>query len=115
MAMNDPEAEFDRFLARSLAPPERAADRRFVDRVQRQVQLAEVLRARRARTFERIGIELLSLVALGCGLAAIASSSAIAESAGQVPHIALAGIMLVFALWVPLVAAAPGVRRQSRI
>ena len=102
--MTDPDSEFDQFLAEALAPPRRAPDQQFVERVRQQVLLDELLRQRRARAVERLGVELLSLVAIGCGLAALGSSSEIAELIRQAPHLALAGAMLVFGLWVPLIA-----------
>lgn len=105
MPTHDDEEWFDRFLADALSPPERLPDQPFVDRVRQQVRLDEALRARRARIFHRLGIELLSLVALGCGLAAIGSSSAVEQFALEVPHVALAGVLVIFAAWVPLVAA----------
>ena len=104
MPMTDPDARFDRFLADALAPPERAPDRRFVERVQQHVRLDELSRANRSRLLDRLGIELLSLVALACGIAAIGGSSEIAESVRQAPHLALPAMMFVFGLWVTLVA-----------
>lgn len=111
MPMHDRDTQFDRFLAQALAPPDRAPDQPFVNRVHQQVRLDELLRASRASTFERLGIELLSLVALACGLAAIGTSSEIADFTREVPHLALIAVMLVFALWVPLVAV-PAPRRD---
>ena len=105
MPTHDHEETFDRFLAEALSPPERLPDQPFVDRVRQQVRLDEALRARRARIFHRLGIELLSLVALGCALAAIGNSSAVAEFALEVPHVALAGLLVIFVAWVPLVAS----------
>ncbi len=105
MPTPDTEAQFDRFLAEALSPSERLPDQPFVDRVRQQVRLDEALRERRARIFRRLGIELLSLVALGCGLAAIGSSSAVAQFALEVPHVALAGVLVIFVAWVPLVAS----------
>ena len=104
MPTPDQEEQFDRFLADSLSPPEGLPDQNFVDRVRQQIRLDEALRARRARIFHRLGIELLSLVALGCGLVAIGSSSAVARFAVEVPHVALAGVLVIFVAWVPLVA-----------
>ena len=111
MPTDDREEQFDRFLAEALSPPDRAPDAHFVGRVRQQIRLDELLRARRAGIFERLGIELLSLVALGCGLAAIGRSSEVAGLAREVPHLALVAVMLVFALWVPLVAV-PARRRD---
>ena len=111
MSTPDPEEQLDRFLAEALAPRAGLPDQKFVDRVRQQVRLNEALRARRARMFHRLGIEILSLVALGCGLAAIGNSSAVAQFALEVPHIALAGVLVIFVAWVPLVAS-PSRRRD---
>ena len=105
MPTRDQDEQFNRFLAEALSPPEGLPDAHFVDRVRQQVRLDEALRARRARIFHRLGIELLSLVALGCGLAAIGRSSAATQFALEVPHVALAGVLVIFMAWVPLVAA----------
>ena len=105
MPTHDPDERFDRFLADALSPPEGLPDQAFVDRVRQQVRLDEALRARRARIFHRLGIELLSLVGLGCALAAIASSPPAAEFARELPHVALAGLLVIFVAWVPLVAS----------
>ena len=94
---------FDRFLAEALSPAERLPDQPFVDRVRQLVRLDEALRARRARIFHRLGIELLSLVALGCALAAIGSSPPVARFALELPHVALGGLLLIFVAWIPLV------------
>jgi hypothetical protein len=107
MPTPDHEEQFDRFLAETLSPPAGEPDQQFVARVRQQVRLDEILRARRSGIFQRLGIELLSLVALGCGLVAMGSSSAVAGFAREVPHVALGAVILVFALWVPLVAARP--------
>lgn len=104
MPMTDRDAELDRLLAEALAPPDRAPDQQFVERVRQHVRLDELERGSRARLLEKLGIELLSLVALGCGLAAIGGSSEIGAFAREAPHLALPAVMLVFALWVPLVA-----------
>ena len=111
MPTHDHEEPFDRFLAEALSPPEGLPDQQFVDRVRQQVRLDEALRARRARIFHRLGIELLSLVALGCALAAIGNSPAVTEFTRQLPHVALAGLLVVFVAWVPLVASPA--RRQD--
>jgi hypothetical protein len=105
MPTRDQDEQFDRFLAEALSPPDGLPDQAFVDRVRQQVRLDEALRARRARIFHRLGIELLSLVALGCALAAIGSSPPVAQFAKQLPHVALAGLLVIFVAWVPLVAS----------
>ena len=105
MSTHDQDERFDRFLAEALSPTERLPDQPFVDRVRQQVRLDEALRARRARIFNRLGIELLSLVALGCALAAIGSSPPVAQLALELPHVALGGLLVIFVAWVPLVAS----------
>lgn len=104
MSTREHEEQFDRFLVEALSPPERVPDQPFVDRVRQQVRLDAALRARRACIFHRLGIELLSLVALGCGFAAIGASAEIAGFAREVPQVALVAVISVFALWVSLVA-----------
>lgn len=102
--MTDRDAELDSLLANVLAPPQRQPDQQFIDRVRQHIRLDELQRASRARLFEKLGIELLSLVALGCALAAIGASAEIAGLARDVPQVALVAVVSVFALWVPLVA-----------
>lgn len=111
MPTHDHDEAFDAFLTEALSPGEGLPDQAFVDRVRQQVRLDEVLRARRARIFHRLGIELLSLVALGCAFVAIGSSSVVAEFARELPHVALAGVLVIFVAWVPLVASPA--RRQD--
>ena len=105
MPTHDHDEPFDRFLAEALSPPEGLPDQQFVDRVRQQVRLDEALRARRARIFHRLGIELLSLVALGCAFAAIGNSPPVAQFALELPHVALGGLLVIFVAWVPLVAS----------
>ncbi len=105
MPTHDHDEQFDRFLADALSPPPGLPDQTFVDRVRQQVRLNEALRARRARIFHRLGIELLSLVALGCALAAIGSSPPVAQLALELPHFAIAGLLVIFVAWVSLVAS----------
>jgi len=110
MPTHDHDEAFDRFLAEALSPPECLPDQPFVDRVRQQVRLDEALRARRARIFHRLGIELLSLVALGCALAAIGSSPPVAQFTLELPHIALGGLLVIFVAWIPLVAGPDSLR-----
>jgi hypothetical protein len=105
MPTRDHDELFDRFLTDALSPPEGLPDQAFVDRVRQQVRLDEALRARRSRIFHRLGIELLSLVALGCALAAIGSSPPVEQLALELPHFALGGLLVIFVAWVPLVAS----------
>ncbi len=101
---NDRGDEFDRFLAQSLAPPERMPDGKFIGRVGQQIRLEKLRRRSRAKMFERLSIELLSVIAVGCGLMAVGAGSNIADSAGNVPAVALAGMAILFAFWVTVVS-----------
>jgi hypothetical protein len=95
---------FDRFLAQSLAPPDRVPDKQFMARVSQQILLAKLQRRARAKMFERLGVEVLSIVALGCGLLAVGGGTDIADAAGNIPPMALIGVLILFGLWVGLVS-----------
>ena len=101
---NDRSEDFDRFLAQSLAPPERMPDSKFVGRVRQQILLEKLRRRSLAKTFERLGVELLSILAVGCALLAVGAGSGIADSEGDIPAGALAGIAILFAGWVAVVS-----------
>lgn len=104
MTQTDGDDGFDAFLAQSLAPPARMPDNHFIRRVNRQIQLDELHRRSRSRMVRRLGIELLSVVAVGCGLLAIGAGTDIADSAGNTPAAALVGMVLTFGFWVALVS-----------
>ena len=109
MTNDDRDDGFDAFLAQSLAPPARVPDNHFIRRVNRQIQLEELHRRSRARMFQRLGAELLSVVAVGCGLLAVGAGTDIADSAGNIPAAALVGMVMLFGFWVTLVS------RQERV
>ena len=109
MAMNESDDAFDRFLAQSLAPPERMPDNQFIRRVNQRIQLDTLHRRNRAKMFERLGVEVLSVMAVGCGLAALGAGAGIADSAGNIPAVPLVGMVILFGLWVTLVS------RQERV
>ena len=94
---------FDRLLASALAPPERAADRMFVARVQAAVAFEAQLAAER----RRIVAELAQLVALAAVAAALwwISRAAVvvrwfADSPAQALTILLLGFAFVVAIFV---------------
>lgn len=103
MPMDDRDDDLGRFLADALAP-HRVPDQAFVDRVSQQIRLDELRRRGRARSAERLGIELMSVLAVGCGLLAIGMNASIADSAGNAPEAALVGIVILFSCWVALVS-----------
>ena len=110
MAQNDQGDAFDHFLAQVLAPPNRVPDQQFLARVSQQLVLEKLRRRARAKMFERLGVELLSILAVGAGLLAVGAGADIADSAGAAPATALAGMFIFFAAWVTLVSRKEGVR-----
>ena len=113
MSQIDEGDAFDAFLAQSLAPPDRIPDKQFLARVSQQMVLDKLRRRARAKMLERLGVELLSIVAVGAGLLAAGGGTRIAESAGNVPAAVVAGMMIVFAFWVALVSRQQRVRRYN--
>ena len=94
--------EFDRFLASSLAPPERLPDRRFVATVQARIIVEERL-ARERRTL--VGNLIRQLVALGAVAAALlwigrtpAIGAIVADSPGFAVLVLVIGFSLLIAL-----------------
>lgn len=113
MPVLDPADDFDALLARSLAPPERMADARFIARVDQQIQLDALRRISRSRLFERLGVELLSIVGVSCGLLAAGVGTKLADSAGNFPATALAGMVILFSLWVTVVSRQEQIQQYS--
>ena len=109
MPQIDESDEFDRFLAQSLAPPNRVPDQQFMARVSQQIRLDKLRRRARAKMFQRLGVELLSIIAVGAGLLAAGAGTNIADSTGNVPAAALVGMVILFGFWVTLVS------RQQRL
>jgi len=113
MPKNDGDQAFNLFLVQSLAPPDRLPDQQFLARVSQQILLDRLRRRARAKMFERLGVELLSIVAVGCGLVAVGAGSNIADSAGNIPPVALVGMVLLFGFWVTLVSRKQRVTRYN--
>ena len=110
MPTTDRDGAFERFLAHALAPDERVPDNQFIRRVSQQILLEKLHRRSRARMLKRLGTELLSVAAVGCGLLAIGAGTDIADSAGNIPAAALVGVVTMFAFWVTLVSGQQRVR-----
>ena len=104
MTTTDHDAAFELFLARSLAPPERVPDQPFIRRVSQQILLEKLHRRSRGKMVERLGIEILSIIAIGAGLLAIGAGRPIADSAGNIPPAPLLGMVILFGLWVTIVS-----------
>ena len=110
MPQIDDRDEFDLFLAQSLAPPNRVPDQQFLDRVSHQLALDKLRRRARANMVERLGVELLSILAVGGGLVAVGAGTNIADSAGNTPVAALVAMLILFAGWVTVVSRKERVR-----
>ena len=110
----DRDDAFDRFLAQSLAPPDRVPDKQFMARISQQILLDKLRRRARANMIERLGVEMLSIVAVGCGLLAVGAGTDIADSAGNIPPAAVVGMVILFGFWVTLVSRKVGVRRYNQ-
>ena len=104
--------EFDRFLVRSLALPERDPDRDFVRRVQLRIALERRLAAERSAVLRGLAVQVAALAALAGGMLLIARAPAVADFAADFPAVALAGLLAGFGLWI-FVAAAPATRERS--
>ena len=104
MPQYDQSDGFDLFLAQSLAPPNRVPDQQFLARVSQQVQLDKLRRRARSKMLERLGVELLSILAVGSGLIALGAGTDIADSAGNAPAMAVLGMVVLFGFWVTVVS-----------
>jgi uncharacterized membrane protein YczE len=93
--------EFERFLASSLAPPERLPDRWFVAAVQARVELEERFARQRRQLIGSFAVQLVALFAVSCGLFWFASSAPVDGWFAKFPTV---GIGLVLIAFVPLIA-----------
>jgi hypothetical protein len=90
--------EFDDFLRSALAPDEREPDRAFVTRVQARILLDEALVAQRRGTLQRLGLQLLALVAITAAFVLLSRSPDIAAFIAESPAIALTALIALFSL-----------------
>ena len=96
---------FDAFLATALAPEQREPDRRFVKQVQMIVKLDQRLRAQRRAALRRLSLQSLALGSVAAGLAWLAQSPDIAAAIGELPNIALGGLLAAFGLLIALIGS----------
>jgi hypothetical protein len=78
---------FDQFLASSLAPAERAPDRRFVARVQARIMLEEQLARERRALVAGLAKQLAALIAVAAAVWVIGSAAPVAQSFAEFPGI----------------------------
>jgi hypothetical protein len=93
--------EFERFLASSLAPPERLPDRRFVAAVQAHVELEARFERQRRQLIGNLAAQMVALFAVSGGLFWFASAAPVDAWFAKFPAVGL-GVLLV--AFVPLTA-----------
>jgi len=99
--------EFDDFLARTLGPAEREADRAFVARVQSQIRLDEKLRAERRNMLSVLSIQVIGIAAIAAAIFCLLRAPEIASFAAESPAILLAALLAAFSFVVLLFSTAP--------
>ena len=88
--------EFDRFLASSLAPPERLPDRRFVANLHARILLEDQLAGKRRAVLGELLKQLVALVAVTAAAWFIGRASPIADFFAQTPAFGLAILLAGF-------------------
>lgn len=96
--------EFDRFLAQSLAPPERMPDRRFVAGVQARIALEDRLARERAALGGALVAQLAALLSVAAGLRVLWRAAPVAAWVAGSPDLALLALTGAFACLVVLFA-----------
>jgi hypothetical protein len=91
--------ELDILLNEALAPPEGAADRGFVLRVERSVAEEERYRKWRAALLRQLATEALALAALGGSFAVIAQVPAVEAMLTEAPGLIWAALVLLMLVW----------------
>lgn len=94
--------EFETFLAASLAPDGREADRRFVAAVQSRIMIEERFVQQRRELVRGFVAQLCALVAVAAGLWWIGRSAVVEDWLSFAPGMALALLLPAFALAVAL-------------
>lgn len=97
---------FDRFLADSLAPPERVADRKFVAGVQARILLEEGLARERRALLASLATQLAALLAVAAAVWTLGHATPVGEWFTQYSAPGLAVLLLAFAFVVALFSSA---------
>lgn len=87
--MTASDADFDRFLAETLAPGERPADAAFVARVDRALVADAIYRRQRTLLWRRFGGETLAIAAVGASLAMLSRMPGLREQLAMASDLAL--------------------------
>ncbi|HEX8262063.1 MAG TPA: hypothetical protein VF547_04225 [Allosphingosinicella sp.] len=91
--------ELDKLLSEALAPPERAADRGFVVRVERSMAEEDRYRKWRSVFLRQLATEALALAALGGSFALIARVPAVEAMLTDAPGLIWAALLLLLLVW----------------
>ena len=105
-------AEFDIFLAQSLAPGQRDADRAFVARVQTRILWEERLEAQRKAMMTRLIRQILAVLSFAAGLLWLSRSPDLSDVTIDSPDIVLGALLALFSLLVLVLST--GSQRPSR-
>ena len=98
---------FEQFLASSLTPAERPADRRFITAVGLRIELEEHLERQRRQLLASLGTQLIALLAVAAGLLWLVRAAPISRWAAGFPGLALGMLIVAFASLVTLFARRP--------
>lgn len=96
--------EFERFLASSLAPPDRLPDRSFVAAVHVRIEVERLLKRQRCQLAASLGSQLIALFAVAAGVWWLARAAPIAALLSQFSTVALLVLLIAFGLLVALLA-----------
>jgi hypothetical protein len=99
--------EFDRFLASSLAPPERLPDLRFVSAMQMRIVLEDRV-ARHGRGLrDNLLRQMLGLSAVAAGIAVLSNAAPVAEWSARSPALGLATLLIGFLFVIAVLSGRP--------
>jgi len=99
---------FERFLADSLAPPQRTPDRRFVSIVHSRILLEDRLAAERRTLVADLIKQLAALIAVAAALWFMGRAAPVAEWFAQHRAAGLAALLVAFGLLIALLSRRPG-------
>jgi hypothetical protein len=102
--MTDRDQGFDEFLRDALAPADRPEDLAFVARVQAVAKIQDRWAAERKVMWRRFARDMVALLALGAGVAAIMTAPSIAGMASGDRPLLLGSLIIGFGGWLSLLA-----------
>ena len=102
--MTDRDQGFDEFLRDALAPADRPDDLAFVARVQAVAKIQDRWAAERKAMWRRFARDMVALLALGAGVAAIMTAPSIAGMTSGDRPLLLGALIIGFGGWLSLLA-----------